>query len=148
VQVNAIAQPMADRSLAKKIYKLVRKACTTDKKKYGRGVADVQRMLRKNIKGIVILAGSVTIRCVSYTLGAGNVHPVDVYAHIAAICESQGVAYCYTPSREHLGLAAGQRRSSILCLVQRLDAYEKLYDEVHTAIMAMPPPTPVALPAA
>ena len=77
LQVNEIASPMADRSLAKKIYKLIRKAAAADKKRFGRGVADVQRMLRKDMKGIVVLAG--------------NVWPVDVYAHLAAVCEAKQV---------------------------------------------------------
>ena len=54
--VNPIAQPLANRKLAKKLYKLVQKAAA-DKKTIRQGVADVLKAMRKKEKGIVILAG-------------------------------------------------------------------------------------------
>lgn len=38
----------------------------------------------------------------------GNVSPIDVYSHIPGICEEKDIPYIFTPSREHLGLAAGK----------------------------------------
>ena len=57
--VNPIAQPLANRRLAKKVYKLVRKS-TKEKGFLRNGLADVMKALRKKETGIVILAGSKT----------------------------------------------------------------------------------------
>lgn len=54
--VNDISQPLANRKLAKKLYKLVKKAAA-DKSTMRQGVADVLKAMRKNEKGIMILAG-------------------------------------------------------------------------------------------
>lgn len=58
--VNSIAHPLANRKLAKKIYKLIKKASQQkDYLKYG--LVDVQKALRRNEKGFVILAGKIFI---------------------------------------------------------------------------------------
>ncbi|KAI1712774.1 ribosomal protein l7Ae/L30e/S12e/Gadd45 family domain-containing protein [Ditylenchus destructor] len=120
--VNPIAQPLASRKLAKKIYKLVKKSASH--KDYLRhGLADVQKALRKKERGIVILAG--------------NVSPIDVYSHLPAICEEDGLPYVYTPSREHLGLAAGHKRPAIALLVKEHEDYSPLFEEVSQAITAL-----------
>lgn len=54
--VNPISKPLADRRLAKKIYKLVKKSAK-EKGFLRHGLADVLKAFRKNEKGIVILAG-------------------------------------------------------------------------------------------
>jgi H/ACA ribonucleoprotein complex subunit 2 len=54
--VNPIAQPLANRKLAKKLYKLVKKSAK-EKGSMRHGLADVMKALRKGEKGIVILAG-------------------------------------------------------------------------------------------
>ncbi|KAH7727609.1 Protein Y48A6B.3 [Aphelenchoides avenae] len=113
--VNAIAQPLANRKLAKKLYKLIKKA-SKDRANLRQGLADVQKAIRKDEKGLVVLAG--------------NVSPIDVYSHIPGFCEEKELPYVFTPSREHLGLAAGHRRPAILMLIKRNDAYGELFDEI------------------
>ncbi|CAI4225367.1 unnamed protein product [Auanema sp. JU1783] len=113
--VNSIAQPLANRKVAKKVYKLVKKA-SGETHHLRQGLRDVQKAIRKNEKGILILAGNVT--------------PIDVYSHLAAICEEKDIPYVYTPSREHLGLAAGHRRPAILLYVKPNADYQELYDDV------------------
>lgn len=55
---NAIASPLASRKLTKKIYKLIKVATASKNKELVRnGLADVQKALRKNEDGIVVLAG-------------------------------------------------------------------------------------------
>uniref|UniRef100_A0AC34QA89 Ribosomal protein L7Ae/L30e/S12e/Gadd45 domain-containing protein n=1 Tax=Panagrolaimus sp. JU765 TaxID=591449 RepID=A0AC34QA89_9BILA len=117
--VNAISQPLANRKLAKKLYKLVQKAAA-DKKSIRQGVSDVLKALRKKEKGIVILAG--------------NVSPIDIYSHLPVLCEDKGIPYVFTPSREHLGLATGHRRPAIVLMVLKSDEYADLYDEVHEIV--------------
>ena len=55
--VNAIAQPMAPRKLAKKLYKLVKKAAK-EKGHLRQGIHDVHKAIRHDQTGIVILAGA------------------------------------------------------------------------------------------
>jgi len=117
--VNPIAQPLANRKLAKKLYKLVQKAAA-DKKTIRQGVADVLKAMRKKEKGIVILAGNVT--------------PIDIYSHLPVACEDNGIPYVFTPSREHLGLATGHRRPAIVLMILKDDDYSDLYDEVHEIV--------------
>ncbi|ETN86453.1 ribosomal protein L7Ae [Necator americanus] len=112
--VNVISKPLASRKLAKKIYKLVKKSAKHPH--YLRqGLKDVQKAMRKNEKGIAVLAG--------------NVSPIDVYSHIPGMCEEMEIPYAFTPSREQLGLAAGHRRPAILLLIRPHPDYQELYDE-------------------
>lgn len=55
--VNPIAQPLASRKLAKKLYKLIKKS-SQQKDYLKHGLGDVQKALRKDDKGLVILAGN------------------------------------------------------------------------------------------
>ncbi|CAK5089746.1 unnamed protein product [Meloidogyne enterolobii] len=54
--VNPISQPLASRKLAKKLYKLVKKSAK-EKGSLRHGLSDVMKAIRKNEKGILILAG-------------------------------------------------------------------------------------------
>ncbi|XP_022211258.1 H/ACA ribonucleoprotein complex subunit 2-like protein [Drosophila obscura] len=113
--VNAIAKPMAGKKLAKKCYKLVKKAMKH--KTYLRnGLKDVQTRLRKGETGICIFAGDVT--------------PVDIMCHLPAVCEEKGIPYAYTPSRADLGAAMGVKRGTVALLIRQNDDYKDLYDEV------------------
>jgi H/ACA ribonucleoprotein complex subunit 2 len=117
--VNNIAQPLANRKLAKKLYKLVKKAAA-DKSTIRQGVVDILKAMRKGEKGIMILAG--------------NVSPIDIYSHIPVLCEDNNIPYVFTPSREHLGLATGHRRPAIVLMIKRSDDYGDLYDELFEII--------------
>lgn len=123
--VNQIAKPLASRKLARKVYKIVKRAAK--QKHYLRqGIAEVQRALRKGETGVVVLAGNVT--------------PVDVYAHIPGVCEEKEIPYVFTPSKEDLGHAAGHKRPSVMMLVKRNDEYAELFDEVKDAVEKLPLP--------
>lgn len=133
-QVNPIAQPLANRKLAKKVYKLIKKASAGDKT-LREGIKDVQKELRRNEKGICILAGRILIYFSLKTFNfSGNVSPIDVYSHIPGICEEKEIPYVYIPSREQLGLAVGHRRPSILIFVKPSGDFKELYDEVAEAL--------------
>ncbi|XP_030372592.1 H/ACA ribonucleoprotein complex subunit 2-like protein [Scaptodrosophila lebanonensis] len=112
---NAVAKPMANKKLAKKCYKLVKKAMKH--KTYLRnGLKDVQTRLRKGETGICIFAGDVT--------------PVEIMCHLPAVCEEKGIPYTYTPSRADLGAAMGVKRGTVALLVRQNEEYKDLYDEV------------------
>lgn len=86
--VNIISKPMASKSQAKKLYKLIKKA-SKEKGFLRIGFRDVQKQLRIGQKGLCIFAGDTT--------------PIDIMCHMPAVCEEKKVPYCYTPSRQDLG---------------------------------------------
>ncbi|XP_067648516.1 H/ACA ribonucleoprotein complex subunit 2-like protein [Eurosta solidaginis] len=117
--VNSISQPMASRKIAKKCYKLIKKAMKH--KTYLRnGLKDVQTRLRKGETGICIFAGDVT--------------PIDIICHLPAVCEEKGIPYTYTPSRADLGAAMGVKRGTVALLVREHQDYKELYDELKNDI--------------
>ena len=122
--VNVIAKPMASRKLTKRIYKVVKKAKKA--KRLRRGVREVVKGLRKNEKGIVVLAGDVS--------------PIDVVSHIPVYCEDKDVPYCYVPSRKDLGCAGGTQRPTSVVLVQNEKDYEELYQECYSSVSNLPLP--------
>ncbi|EDV39189.1 uncharacterized protein Dana_GF25179 [Drosophila ananassae] len=113
--VNSIAKPMAGKKLAKKCYKLVKKAMK-HKTFLRNGLKDVQTRIRKGETGICIFAGDVT--------------PVEIMCHLPAVCEEKGIPYAYTPSRSDLGAAMGVKRGTVALLIRQNDDYKDLYDEV------------------
>lgn len=122
--VNAIAKPMASKKLTKKLFKAVKKAQKA--KRLKKGVREVVKGLRKNEKGVVILAGDVS--------------PIDVISHIPVFCEEKGIPYCYVPSRKDLGAAALTKRPTSVVIVQSHEEYMKLYDDCYSAVDALPLP--------
>ncbi|XP_053956466.1 H/ACA ribonucleoprotein complex subunit 2-like protein [Anastrepha ludens] len=120
--VNSISKPMASRKLAKKCYKLIKKAMKH--KTYLRnGLKDVQTRLRKGETGICIFAGDVT--------------PIDIICHLPAVCEEKGIPYAYTPSRSDLGAAMGVKRGTVALLIREHNDYQDLYDELKQDISTL-----------
>ncbi|XP_011179742.1 H/ACA ribonucleoprotein complex subunit 2-like protein [Zeugodacus cucurbitae] len=113
--VNSISQPMASRKMAKKCFKLIKKAMK-HKTFLRNGLKDVQTRLRKGETGICIFAGDVT--------------PIDIMCHLPAVCEEKGIPYAYTPSRVDLGAAMGVKRGTVALLVREHPDYKDLYDEL------------------
>ena len=122
--VSVIAQPLASRKLTKRLYKVTKKAKKA--KKLKRGVREVVKGLRKNEKGLVVLAGDVS--------------PIDVISHIPVYCEEKGIPYCYVPSRKELGCASGTQRPTSVVLVQNGKDYEELYQDCHSSVDGLPLP--------
>lgn len=124
--VNAIAKPMASRKLTKKVYKLIKKASKERTKNIINGLKDVQTRIRKGEKGIVIFAG--------------DVYPVDIVCHLPAVCEEKDISYCFTPSRQDLGVAMGVKRGSITLMIRENSEYQELYDELKGELKTLPHP--------
>ena len=122
--VNVIANPLASKKLTRKLYKAVRKSQTS--KRLKRGVREVVKAIRKNEKGVVVLAGDVS--------------PIDVISHIPVFCEDKSLPYCYVPSRKDLGSAGGTKRPTSVVLIQSGEPYEDLYEEIHGLVDALPLP--------
>uniref|UniRef100_A0A0N5A5M8 Ribosomal_L7Ae domain-containing protein n=1 Tax=Parastrongyloides trichosuri TaxID=131310 RepID=A0A0N5A5M8_PARTI len=120
--VNSIAKPLASRKLAKKIYKLIKKA-SKEKGSLEQGLNGVQRAIKKGEKGIVVLAGDVS--------------PIDVYSHMPTYCEEKELPYVFTPARTHLGLAAGVARSVVVMLIKKHENYEDAFNELSGSIKSL-----------
>ena len=122
--VSIIANPLASKKLTKRLYKVVKKARKA--KKLKRGVREVVKSLRKNEKGLVVIAGDVS--------------PIDVISHIPVLCEDNEIPYCYIPSRRDLGAASMTKRPTSVVLVKKEEDYQDLYQECYSAVDALPLP--------
>ena len=114
--VSPIAKPLANKSLEKKVLNLVKKAAKA--KCTRRGVKEVVKSIRKNEKGILVLAA--------------NIYPMDVISHIPVLCEENKIPYIFVSSKEALGEAATTKRpTSCIHIILKDDFPEKKkYDEV------------------
>ncbi|RZF45898.1 hypothetical protein LSTR_LSTR008275 [Laodelphax striatellus] len=126
--VNAIAKPMADKKMSKKLLKLLKKAKSHSSKDSVRhSLKDVQRRLLRKEKGIVVLAG--------------NVSPIDLYTHFPILCEENNVPYCFVPTRDDLGQAMGFSHMGPVCVLIKPEAdYQELYDECWEKLKLLPTP--------
>jgi len=121
--VNAISQPLASKKSTKKAHKLVKKASAA--KIVRRGVKEVIKGIRKNEKGICILAG--------------DIYPIDVISHLPILLEENGIPYLFVPSKQELGAAACTKRPTSVVLVRdpatagKKEAFEGM--DLYTALM-------------
>ncbi|CAG9856763.1 unnamed protein product [Phyllotreta striolata] len=116
---NQISKPMASKKLAKKCYKLIKKA--VKQKSYTRcGLKDVQKRLRKGETGIVVFAG--------------DIWPIDIMCHLPVVCEDRDIPYVYVPSRKDLGGALGVKRGCLTVLIRPHNEYKEYYDDLHEEI--------------
>ncbi|GLH12615.1 H/ACA ribonucleoprotein complex subunit 2-like protein [Gryllus bimaculatus] len=124
--VNEIAKPIATKHVAKKIYKVVKKA-SKNKKNLMVGIKLVQKALRKNQKGMVIFAGDVT--------------PIEIMCHLPGMCEERDIPYCYVPSKLDLGAAMGcGERACVVMMISDNPEYKDSYDELKEQIKVLPYP--------
>jgi len=123
-RVGPIAKPLASRKLTKRLYKVIKKA--QQAKHLRKGVREVQKMVRKGEKGVVVVAGDTS--------------PIDVVCHMPIVCEDKDLPYCYTPSKEDLGAACGSKQPTCIVLIKPHDDYKTLYDEVASAVSDLPLP--------
>lgn len=120
--VSPIATPLIADKLLERSLKLIKKAAGEKKCVY-RGVGEVTKALRKDEKGVVFLAA--------------DVFPVDIIAHLPALCEQKGIAYCFIPNRKVLGLAARSKRPASVLFIKAAKSgseYESHFGKVHDSI--------------
>ncbi|WCJ22047.1 H/ACA ribonucleoprotein complex subunit 2-like protein [Euphorbia peplus] len=101
IALSPIAKPLAGKKLCKKTLKLVRKAA--EHKCLKRGVKEVVKSIRRNNKGLCVIAG--------------NISPIDVITHVPVLCEDNGIPYVYVPSKEDLANAGATKRPTCCVLV-------------------------------
>jgi len=110
--VNAISQPLASKKSTKKAHKLVKKAASA--KIIRRGVKEVIKGIRKNEKGLCILAG--------------DIYPVDVISHLPVLLEEAGIPYLFVPSKQELGAAASTKRPTSVVLIRDPEVADKKFE--------------------
>lgn len=123
--VSPIANPLAGKSLAKKVLKTVKKAAKG--KQIRRGVKEVVKSLKKGEAGLAIIAGDIS--------------PIEVIAHVPILCEEKNIAYIYVPSKEELGAASQTKRpTSIVLVTCKADSdFKAEYAECETEMRAALP---------
>lgn len=100
--ISPIAQPMAVPKMSKKLFKLTKKA-SKSRGHVKRGVKEVVKALRKQEKGLVILAGDIS--------------PIDILSHIPVLCEDTGNPYIFVDSKEALGAASATKRPTSCVMI-------------------------------
>ena len=100
--VNVLSQPLASKKSTKRAHKLVKKASSA--KIIRRGVKEVIKGIRKNEKGLCILAG--------------DIYPLDVISHLPILLEENSIPYLFVPSKQELGAAACTKRPTSVVLVR------------------------------
>jgi H/ACA ribonucleoprotein complex subunit 2 len=123
--IAKIAVPLAKDKLLKKTLKLVKKA--SKDKKVRRGVREVQKALKKQQKGMCIIAGDIS--------------PIDVVSHLAGLCEEKEIPYVYVPSKLELGAAGSTKRPTSCMMIVPGDKWEESesYDELIEKVKAATP---------
>eukprot|EP00307_Rebecca_sp_RCC1486_P012908 CAMPEP_0119406446 /NCGR_PEP_ID=MMETSP1335-20130426/768_1 /TAXON_ID=259385 /ORGANISM="Chrysoculter rhomboideus, Strain RCC1486" /LENGTH=160 /DNA_ID=CAMNT_0007430525 /DNA_START=39 /DNA_END=518 /DNA_ORIENTATION=+ len=124
-RVSPIANPLADKRLTKSVLKVVKKASAS--KLIRRGVKEVVKALKKNEKGLCIIAGDIS--------------PIDVICHIPVFCEEKEVPYIYVPSKEELGTASQTKRPTSIVMIKPGGDSEMTasYDECVKEVRAVAP---------
>ena len=72
-------------------------------KQIRRGVKEVVKALKKETKGVCVIAGDIS--------------PIDVITHVPILCEEANVPYVYVHSKEELGAAGMTKRPTSVMLV-------------------------------
>lgn len=96
-----IAKPLAGKKLHKRLFKLVKKAAKG--KSLKRGVKEVGKAIKKDGKGLILLAGDIS--------------PIDVLSHIPVMCEEANLPYIFVRSKADLGLAGSTKRATCCMMV-------------------------------
>lgn len=127
--VCAIAKPLADAKLTKKLLKVVKKASKF--KQVRRGVKEVVKELKSTKDGLCVIAGDIS--------------PIDVITHVPILCEDAGVQYIFVHSKEQLGAAGMTKRPTSVMLVlpkaikgsQKMGKDdEKEFDEMYKSVFS------------
>lgn len=115
-----IAKPISSDKpkLTKKLYSLIYKAVTADKKRgIIKGIKDVTKVVRKGKAGNALVV-----------LGA-DVSPFDVVSHFPVLLEEKKIPFVWVPSRADLGQATHCRRATSVVLLksttENADSFEK-----------------------
>jgi H/ACA ribonucleoprotein complex subunit 2 len=126
ITLSPIANPLAGEKLSKKLLKLVKRSAKV-KNALKRGVKEVTKAVRKDQKGLVVIAGDIS--------------PIDVITFLPLLCEEKKLTYCYVRSKAELGAAAQTKRPTSCVMITPASGFEHQasFDEISTAVAAIFP---------
>ena len=119
--VQKIATPLATEKLNKKILKAMKKGFKCYSLR--RGVKEVNKAMRKDEKGIVIIAANTT--------------PLDLISHLPLWCEEKDIPYVFVDSKTDLGDASQSNQGVVACMLTtkgRKSSEQKYIDEYKEAL--------------
>lgn len=85
------------------VYAFIHDETAAKAKQVRRGVKEVVKALKKDVKGVCVIAGDIS--------------PIDVITHVPILCEDADVPYCYVHSKEELGAAGLTKRPTSVMLI-------------------------------
>lgn len=110
--------------MTKKVYSLVKKAVTANKKKgIVKGIKDVTKAVRKGAKGIIVIGADIS--------------PFDVISHLPVMLEESKIPYVWVPSRQDLGTATLSKRATSVVLLKPAADIQASYDKIKEAIVEL-----------
>jgi len=117
-----IASPLSNGKpkLTKKLYSLIRKSVTSQKRGVIKGIKDVTKAVRKGHKGLVVLGADIS--------------PYDVISHLPIMLEEAEIPYIWVPSRQDLGTATNCKRATSVVLLKPKPDIEASYSKCLAAI--------------
>jgi large subunit ribosomal protein L7Ae len=104
--------------LVNPIYEALRVAAQSGKVK--RGTNEVTKAIERGISKLIVIAE--------------DVEPPEVVAHLPIICEEQGAAYVFVPSKQDLGKALGIDVTSAAAAILDPGDAQHIVDEVVSSI--------------
>ncbi len=107
--------------MTKKVYSLVKKAVTANKKKgIVKGIKDVTKAIRKGAKGIIVIGADIS--------------PFDVISHLPVMLEESKIPYVWVPSRQDLGTATLSKCATSVVLLKPAADFQASFDKIKEAI--------------
>eukprot|EP00834_Sanchytrium_tribonematis_P007230 NODE_625_length_5289_cov_0.416956.p5 type:complete len:132 gc:universal NODE_625_length_5289_cov_0.416956:4579-4974(+) len=100
---KSMATPLASEKLEKKITKTMKKGFKCFSLR--RGVKEVNKALRKDEIGIVVIAANTT--------------PVDLISHLPLLCEEKNIPYVFVQDKGHLGELSHSNQSVVACMLTK-----------------------------
>ena len=104
--------------LVSPILEALRVAATTGKVR--KGTNEATKAIERGISKLIIIAE--------------DVEPPEVVAHLPIICEEQGAAYAFVPSKQELGKALGIEVTSAAAAILDAGDAQHIINEVVTSI--------------
>ena len=101
-------------NLVSPIYESLRVAVETGKVK--RGTNEATKAIERGISKLIIIAE--------------DVEPPEVVAHLPILCDEQGAAYAFVPSKQELGKALGIEVTSAAAAILDAGDAQHIIDEV------------------
>eukprot|EP01089_Gocevia_fonbrunei_P017723 TRINITY_DN582_c0_g1_i1.p1 TRINITY_DN582_c0_g1~~TRINITY_DN582_c0_g1_i1.p1 ORF type:complete len:195 (+),score=50.62 TRINITY_DN582_c0_g1_i1:63-647(+) len=124
--LSPISKPLASDDLRNEIFELNKKAAK--EKALRRGVKEVVKALKKQERGLCVIAGDIS--------------PIDVITHLPVLCEEANVPYVYVLDKEDLGLSSGCKRptSCVLVAPKPDSSLNSSLNEIVKAVNKLPKP--------